>query len=89
MIVLSWGFSNPIASNDGLIVDVYGFKFKGTINIKYNTCNCLFDVVFIDNGRVVDEVEGITANTLVNFIDNKIEKVNNYKQRVIDEYSLL
>ena len=82
IIVFSWGFNTPIAIANGLRFKVQGFKFYGTVEIVYNECADLFDVKLIKDGNVVDLVEGVYLDSLVNVIDYRVEKVDDYKQRV-------
>ena len=82
IIVFSWGFNTPIAIANGLRFKVQGFKFYGTVEIVYNECTDLFDVKLIKDGNVVELVEGVYLDSLVNVIDCRVEKVDDYKQRV-------
>lgn len=87
-IVWSWGFNGPTAIQNGLRFKVQGFKFKGTIEVVYNEGTDLFYVKLIKNGKVVETVEDVYLDSLVDVIDYRVEKVDNYKQRVEAEYSL-
>ena len=82
IIVFSWGFNTPIAIANGLRFKVQGFKFSGTVEIVYNEGTDLFDVKLIKDGNVVELVEGVYLDSLVNVIDCRVEKVDDYKQRV-------
>ena len=82
IIVFSWGFNAPIAIANGLRFKVQGFKFSGTIEIVYNEGTDLFDVKLIKDSNVVELVEGVYLDSLVNVIDCRVEKVDDYKQRV-------
>ena len=88
MVVFSWGFNNPIAITNGLRFKVEGFKLKGTVEVVYNESSDLFDVRLIKNGKVVELVEGVYFDSLVDVIDYRVEKVDNYKERVEAEYSI-
>ena len=91
MIMLSWGFHNPVAlpNNEGLRFNVQGFKFKGTVEVIYNEGWDLFDVRFIKNGKVIDTIEELYLDGLVDAIDNYVEKTDDYENRVKEEYSLI
>ena len=89
MVVFSWGFNNPTAIENGLRFKVQGFKFKGTVEVEYNEGTDLFDIRLIQNGKVVETIEDVYLDSLVDVIDNHIEKVDNYKQRVEKEYCRL
>ncbi len=82
IIVFSWGFNTPIAIANGLRFKVQGFKFSGIVEIIYNEGSDLFDVRLIKDGNVVELVEGVYIDSLVNVIDCRVEKVDDYKQRV-------
>jgi hypothetical protein len=88
MVVFSWGFNNPTAIENGLRFKVQGFKFKGTVEVEYNEGTDLFDIRLIQNGKVVETIEDVYLDSLVDVIDNHIEKVDNYKQRVINTYAI-
>lgn len=82
MVVFSWGFNTPTAIANGLRFKVQGFKFSGTVDVVYNEGADLFDVKLIKNDKVVELVEGVYLDTLVDVIDCRVEKVDNYKQRI-------
>ena len=88
MVVFSWGFNNPTAIENGLRFKVQGFKFKGTVEVEYNEGTDLFDIRLIQNGKVVETIEYVYLDSLVDVIDNHVEKVDNYKQRVINTYAI-
>ena len=82
IIVFSWGFNTPIAIANGLRFKVQGFKFSGTVEVVYNEGADLFDVKLIKDGVVIELIEGVYLDTLVDVIDSRVEKVDNYKQRI-------
>ena len=88
MIMWSWGFNSPKTITNGLSFKVQGFKFKGTVEVVYNEDTDLFDISFIKINKVVEIIEGIYIDQLITVIDNHVEKVDNYKERVEAEYSL-
>jgi hypothetical protein len=85
----SWGLNSPLAIKDGLQFKVEGFKFKGIVQIKYNSGSDFFDIYFIKRSKVIDYIKGIDLTSLVNVIDDKIEKVDNYNKRVEEEYYVI
>ena len=87
-IVWSWGFNCPTAIQNGIRFKVQGFKFKGTVEVEYNEGTDLFDVKLIKNGKVVETVEDVYLDSFVDVIDYRVEKVDNYKQKVEAEHSL-
>ena len=88
MVVWSWGFNSPVAVKNGLRFKVQGFKFKGTVEVKYNEGRDLFDISFIKAGKVIETIEGVYLDALVETIDYYVEKTDDYEQRVKNEYSL-
>ena len=88
MVVWSWGFNSPIAIENGMRFKVQGFKFRGIVEVKYDQGTDLFVVSFIKNGEVVKSVNGVFFDSLVEVIDNTVEKTSDYEERVKEEYSL-
>lgn len=88
MKMWSWEFNSPTALANGLQFKVNGFKFKGIVEVVYNEGTDLFDISFIKRNKVIDTVEGCYLDMLVNVIDNRVEKVKNYEERVKAEYSM-
>ena len=88
MVVWSWGFHNPVAIENGIRFKVQGFKFKGIVEVVYDEGWDLFNVRFIKGGKVIDTVEEVYFDTLVETIDNYVEKTSDYKERVMAEYSI-
>ena len=88
MVVWSWGFNSPMAVKNGLRFKVQGFKFRGTVEVRYNEGSDLFDVSFIKAGKVIKTIDGVFFDMLVETIDNCVEKTSDYEARVKAEYSL-
>lgn len=86
MVVLSWGFNNPIAltGNRGLKFNVNGFKYKGAVEVIYNEGSDLFDVTI---GKMC--IEGVYLDQLVEVIDNAVELTDNYNEIVKQTYNLI
>ena len=89
MVVFSWGFNASTAIANGLRFKVQGFKFKGTVEVVYNEGTDLFEVKLIKNGKVVETIEDVYLDSLVDVIDYRVEKVDDYKERVTVEYRCL
>ena len=87
MVMLSWGFHQPVAIENGLQFKVQGFKFRGVVSIVYNEGSDLFDLSFIKRNKVVKSIEGVFFDSLVEVIDNYVEKTTDYEKRVAAEYS--
>lgn len=86
LIIWSWGFNSPEAVLNGLRFNVSGFKFSGIVEILYNDGSDLFDIYFFEGEQKVDVIYGCYIDMLIDVIDNKVEKVDNYKERVKREY---
>lgn len=85
MVVFSWGFHNPqrLPDDKGLRFCVQGFKYTGTVEVVYVEGKDLFKVVLTDNGT---KVEDVYFDNLVSVIDGLVERVDNYKEKVLTEY---
>ena len=89
-ILWSWGFNSPKALENGLMFKVQGFIFKGWVKIVYNEGTDLFDISLLTSKmETKKEITGIYFDELVEMIDNEVEKVPNYENRVKNEYSLI
>ena len=88
MVVWSWGFHQPIALENGLRFKVTGYKFRGVVDVVYNEGSDLFDLSFIKRNKVVKSIEGVFFDSLVEVIDDYVEKTSDYKERVTAEYSI-
>jgi len=67
---------------------VQGFKFKGTVEVVYNEGRDLFDLSFIKRNKVVKSINGVFFDSLVEVIDDYVEKTTDYEKRVAAEYSI-
>ena len=65
-----------------------GFKFKGTVEVVYNEGRDLFDLSFIKRNKVVKSIDGVFFDSLVEVIDDYVEKTTDYEKRVAAEYSI-
>ena len=84
MVILSWGFNSPNAITNGLRFKVQGFKFTGAVEVLYNEGMDLFEV-HLSDGRVEADVY---ADCLVDVIDCMVERTEDYKERVEQDYKL-
>ena len=87
MVVWSWGFHQPMALENGLRFKVTGYKFRGVVDVVYNEGSDLFDLSFIRSNKVVKSIEGVFFDSLVEVIDDFVEKTSDYEQRVKQQYS--
>ena len=95
-IIMSWGIDNKsyrIATDEdgrcGLEFHVQGFKDKGKVKILYDegSDTFLFHLIGEDD-RIVKTVEDVFLDELVPKIDREVEYVENYEQRVYQEYGI-
>ena len=86
MVVLSWGFYKPqrLPNDAGLAFEVDGFLYQGRVEVVYNDGQDLFEV-HLSDGRAETDVY---ADCLVRVIDGLVERCNDYKSRVTEEYGL-
>ena len=90
MVMLSWGFHNATAlpNNEGLKFNVQGYKFTGIVEVVYDEGWDLFNVRFIKGSKVIETIEGVYFDTLVDTIDDYVEKTPDYAERVKQQYSI-
>ncbi len=88
-ILLSWGIQRPVVIKLGLRFRVNGFLHKGIVEILYNEGADLFDVYLInEDGTLKELIDGVYFDQLVDTIDDHVEMVENYNQRVNEEYNI-
>ena len=87
IVVFSWGFYNPqrLPNDKGLRFCVQGFKYTGTVEVVYVEGKDLFEVNLTNNGT---KVEDVYLDCLVRVIDGLVERTDNYKQSVEEEYGV-
>ena len=89
LIVYSWGFSSPVAVDNGLQFRVRGFKHCGLVEVSFDAHAEQFQILLFSNEGAVSEVKnGVTMSGLVEAIDEMVEKVPDYEQRVRQTYGL-
>jgi hypothetical protein len=87
---MSWGFESPVVIRLGLRFKVNGFLHSGVVEVRYDEGADLFDIYLIDKDCVNKEtLEGIYFDQLVEVIDDHVERVDNYNERVNQEYNIL
>ena len=86
MVVFSWGFNSPkrLPQDKGLSFLVEGFKYQGKVKVIYNEGTDLFEVHLANGTRVED----VYLDCLVNVIDGLVERTDDYKSRVEEEYGI-
>ena len=82
-IIMSWGLHNKRAITDGVRFDVQGFKFTGEVKVIFDYSRS------VKNGETIFKVvigeqvyTGVKAEELIDFIDERVEKVDNYEEAV-------
>ena len=86
-ILMSWGFHSPIVIKQGLKFSVNGFILKGQVQITYNEGADLFDLTFFtEENQILNTLTGVYIDELVDTIDRHVERVDNYNERVNQEY---
>jgi hypothetical protein len=88
-ILMSWGFHYPVGIRLGLRFKVNGFKHIGIVEIRYNEGADLFDVYLInDDNTLKDLKESVYFDQLLEVVDDHVERVDNYNERVNQEYNI-
>lgn len=90
MIIFSWGFNKPMAlvNDEGLIFQVNGFKHQGQVKVIYHAGKDLFVVILLDSkNNEVLRIDEVFFDQLVEVIDNAVELVDDYDNRVNEFYS--
>ena len=82
-IIMSWGLHNKRVITDGVRFDVQGFKFTGEVKVIFDYSRS------VKNGETIFKVvigeqvyTGVKAEELIDFIDERVEKVDNYEEAV-------
>ena len=86
MVLFSWGPHNfkRLPEDKGLSFQVEGFKYQGNVVVMYNAGTDLFEVILTKTG---ERVEDVYLDNLVSVIDGLVEKIADYRDRVVAEYS--
>ena len=95
-VIMSWGIDNKtyrIATDEdgrcGLEFHVQGFKHTGTVQVLYDEgCDTFLYHLITDTGETVKTREDICFDELISVVDEAVEKVENYEQRVCQEYGI-
>lgn len=89
MIVLSWGFHNARAIENGLAFFVQGYKHTGRVEVVYDEGWDLFIIKTINpDGSIKEQQEGVYVDGLVQVIDGMVEKTDDYASRVRKTYGM-
>ena len=89
-VVMSWGFHNAIAIENGIAFMVQGYLFTGRVEVVYDEGQDLFTVRLRNaDGTVKKEQDGIYSDGVLSTIDELVEKAPNYEERVRRDYGFL
>jgi hypothetical protein len=82
MITMSWGVDNiQILEHDGesrgLKFSVNGYKFQGEVTLSVNFLD-YYQIRFFQDGKEVDMFDDVVVFDVINMIDEKVEKQENY-----------
>ena len=82
-VIMSWGLHNKRVITDGVRFDVQGFKFTGEVKITFDFARSAETNLTSFKVQIGDEVTtGVTAEELIDFIDERVELVDNYEEAV-------
>ena len=82
-VVFSWGLHNKRVIPDGVRFDVQGFKFKGEVKVIYDIPLTRFNKELTFKVVIGEkEYTNVLADELIDFIDERVEKVDNYEEAV-------
>lgn len=87
IVVFSWGFHRAYPINNGLRFSVNGYLHKGEVEVVYNEGADLFVVnTFNNDGTIKQQETDVYLDCLVRVIDGLVERIDNYKEKVLTEY---
>ena len=82
-VIMSWGLHNKRVITDGVRFDVQGFKYTGEVKIVFDYILSHANQGLIFRVQIGDTIAtDISAEQLVDYIDEQVEKVDNYEEAV-------
>ena len=85
--LMSWGFNSPQVITDGLQFRVNGFKHQGLVQVIYEHGLDLFKIrLVVNENELVKEITEVYVDELTDVIDQNVELVEDYRERVKQEY---
>lgn len=79
IVLMSWGFNNPLVIKDGLQFNVKGYIHQGKVQIIYQHGMDLFQVkLLLNDGTLIKDVNEVYVEDLLTLIDESVEKVVDY-----------
>ena len=83
-VVWSWGLHNKRVIPDGVKFDVQGFKFKGEVKVLFDYARSAKNGETTFRVVIGEQIStGVKADELIDFIDERVEKVDNYEEAVM------
>lgn len=82
-VVFSWGTHNKRVITDGVRFDVQGFKYTGEVKVIFDYARSAKNSETTFRVVIGEQVHtGVKAGELIDFIDERVEKVDNYEEAV-------
>ena len=82
-VVFSWGLHNKRVIPDGVRFDVQGFKYTGEVKVLFDYARSAKNNETTFKVAIGEQVHtGVKAEELIDFIDERVEKVDNYEEAV-------
>lgn len=82
---MSWGAEDYEESDDSLEFHVNGFLHQGRVRITYIEGADLFQVTLYDEeGALTETINGLYLDVLITTLDQKIEKCEDYEQKILE-----
>ena len=82
-VVWSWGLRNKRVITEGVRFDVQVFKLTCEVKITFDFARIYANKKSTFKVQIGDDVStGVTAENLIDFIDERVEKVDNYEEAV-------
>ena len=84
---MSWGFHSPKVITDGLEFHVNGFLHQGLVQVIYQHGLDLFKIrIVLNENELVKEITEVYFDQITVVIDENVELVENYNDRVKQAY---
>lgn len=82
-VVFSWGLHNKRVIPDGVRFDVQGFKYTGEVKVLFDYARSAKNGETTFRVVIGEQIStGVKAENLIDFIDERVEKVDNYEEAV-------
>lgn len=82
---MSWGAEDYEEAPDSLEFHVNGFLHQGRVRITYIEGADLFQAtLYNEEGELTETINDLYFDTLADTLDQKIEKCEDYEQRILD-----